>query len=1796
MDGAEQDQHEAHLKEVFNSFDATGSGSLGQEELIKLCQLLNIEEVIPALQQILFQDNLLGKVYFDQFKEALIVILSRTLSFEEHFEEPVCLPQAQPKYIKDGKCYGRRSLPEFQEPLGAFAEVRVLESLNEEAQSSLTTASDCNEYHKTHHGEEYEAEGQLRFWNPDDLNASQRGSSPIQAWIDNKLNEVCKDLGLSQDAHLNKKKLISICEQYDLKNVNKKMFEDVFHDLEPDGTMSVKDFFYGLFKNGTFLTTSASTPYRQLKRHLSMQSFDESGRRSMTSSAITSSISFRLFSCLDDGMGYGSLEQILDTWNEEGIENGQEILKALDFSLDGSINLMELTLALENELLITKNDMHQAALASFKTEIRHLLEQIDQVAREKEKLQSDLEKAEKLKSLMASEVDDHHAAIEHQYEYNLRKLEDVYKERIASFKSDIQKEKEQILQQIGKQHLELEQEIEKVKTEENCIRDRLALSLKENSRLESELLENAEKLAEYESLVTKLQKNLVNVLSEKFGDLDPNSAEYFLQEESLTKMKTEYEQQCRMLQDQVDELQSELEKYRAHGKILKLPFKNFNSEEFDVRRHSIDLDQGFSSENCNPLNMSIEAELIIEQLKEQHHSDMKRLTLELTDKMLHYEKQLDETKSNCEKEQENVKQKYKNEIHVLEKEISGLKSEIEELQKQTVVLKKEQQQADYRCMKEKNELQVKFNEEKAHLQEKLKLEHEVLLKNKLEQVKESFNQERETLIQNGTWAEEKLRDLVKAKEEEKYKLEEFYQEKLKSLLEKHNLEKEELQRILLEKHQNNLQEERNKMEIEYNRRNSQIEAHFLSECQKVRSKHEETLSDLKDVYQQELKDLMEKQCEEKSKWEFEKDELTQEYAEAQEQLKEMLKHKKANFLVLTREQVMLEKKYKDHLISLVAEKQQVQKDLEELRDMPKSQQIQLSKEIELRNSHEKEFKEREHFMSQIVDKGKLDRQKFEEQEIKCEYEKEYMDSQFLTVEDFNKIPCEKADRNSLEISRLQDKIKESQHGILLFTKPQNNCQVAPSENAELASEMSLLQQGTQLLEENGDILINLQRAHERAVKENVQMAAEIIRLHQRLQKLDPKSVTFASLEESDFNLFRTSVEQTKTLASQNRRPQVEDIINYILSESPNDNVQEVERIQISSLQTLETKIQESLGSLDHFSEFENSEVISTENWNLKNNFPFLQEILKGFHTECDQVSEKKQDLIFDISILKKKVKVLENNSEANTKYKMLYEDASRENYCLQEELKMMEAQYDKVMENSRELTLEVFNLQSELKKAETVTEAFLMIKQSYDEVKIENEDLKTLVLRLEEKIEKLQGKAVEQCECFLLNEVGTPKLKTEKKILEQKKRLLQFGKKFMTVKSVLKKQNQENVSCREEDTLLPVKTMVYEDFWLQEKMNLEEKSTEQNQLKKLEENPILSDLQGKYHYDDTRKEELELEKNKLQELTRKLREKVTNLVKQKHVDCHGGKEEELKSMMYDLQSTCSEMQHKVELLRQESERFQEENSILRNEITTLNEEGSISYLKLREIRGSQEEIWKKIETVRKEKNTIKKMVGNFKKQVLELKAKNQHLVLENAELIQKNTQNEADLQYLQQHLAQILCQKEKEIGNCTLEVWEKENTKLKEELDNYTAKSSDLVCSLEAELSKIKIESHALEQENFFLKDELERIKQRNHKQLAMAMEERMIEVEEKLKLVKRLLQEKVNQLKEQICKNTKSDAVVKDIYVDNIHLLRSSEMTEQWQKTAEKKNCLLEEKIASLSNIIRNLTPAPVTAALHEP
>ncbi|NXP41035.1 NIN protein, partial [Leiothrix lutea] len=197
-----------------------------------------------------------------------------------------------------------------------------------------------------------------------------------------------------------------------------------------------------------------------------------------------------------------------------------------------------------------------------------------------------------------------------------------------------------------------------------------------------------------------------------------------------------------------------------------------------------------------------------------------------------------------------------------------------------------------------------------------------------------------------------------------------------------------------------------------------------------------------------------------------------------------------------------------------------------------------------------------------------------------------------------------------------------------------------------------------------------------------------------------------------------------------------------------------------------------------------------------------------------------------------------------------------------------------------------------------------------------------------------------------------------------------------------------------------------------------------------------------------------------------------------------------KAVTQGLQSTCTELQQKVDLLRCEAERLREENAVLKNEVTLLNEEGSASSLKLRELNGSREEMRQKIEAVRKEKVAVQKMVDNLKKQVADLKSRNQQLDSENTELSQRNSKNQADVQDLNQQLARVLKQKEREEGKCTLEEWEKERLLLKEELENSKIESSHTVSSLEMEVSKMKVQAHLLEQENHLLKQELEKAKQ----------------------------------------------------------------------------------------------------------
>ncbi|XP_063015681.1 ninein isoform X3 [Melospiza melodia melodia] len=1746
MDEAEQDQYEARLKELFDSFDSTGTGSLGQEELTDLCHVLHLEEVAPALQQTLLQGNLLGRVHFDQFKEALILILSRTLSNEEHFQEPDCSPEAQPKYIKGGKRYGRRSLPEFPESVEDFAEVTVIEPLSEEPHPAHIAAS--QEHWKTRGSEEYEAEGQLRFWNPDDLNASP-GASPSPDWIEEKLQEVCEHLGITRDGHLNRKKLVSICEQHGLQAAAGEVLEEVLHNLEQDGTMSIEDFFYGLFRNGKSLTPSASTPYRQLKRHLSMQSFDESGRRTTTPSAMPSTIGFSLFSSLDDGMGYGCVEEVLDCWHQEGIENSQEILKALDFSLDGKVNLTELTLALENELLITKNGVHQAALASFKTEIRHLLERFDQVAREKEKLRSDLEKAEKLKSLMASEVDDHHAAIERRNEYNLRKLDEEYKERISALKNELRREREQILQQANKQRLELEQEIEKLKTEENYTRDRLGLALKENSRLENELLETGEKLAECESLASKLQRNLENVLAEKFGDLDPTSAEFFLQEERLAQMRSEYEQQCRELQDQIDELHSELQEFRAQGRVLRPALRNSLSEEFDIDMKShgtsgIEPDQGLGSEDCNPLNMSIEAEMAIEQMKEQHHRDLHHLKQQLEDTVSHYEKQLDETKAHWEKEQEDLRQKFAEEMNAMEQQITGLKNQIAELQGEAAALREQQEKLSRKHSEEKNKLQLRFDEEKANLQELLRQEHEAEVRARVEQLSEGFRQEREELTQKSAWVQEEMRAAVQSLQQEKGQLEQGFQEQLRRLAELHLLEKEQLQQELLRKHQQELEEERKKMASDYNRRASHAQTQFSVDTQTLVNKYEETLQSLEGRYQRELQELAEQQREEKSQWEFERDEIAQEAAEAHEQLKESLASEKAVCCALSQEKDLLEKHFKEEVNKLVCEREQLEKELRELRNAAQEQEEKMMEKInQLQNDHEKELKEKEEQISTVEQNGKLVREKLERLDSEYKREKEELNSKLLALESLNRDICERAETEKaemgLEVSDLRGKIQKLQWETRSFAALQSHYRLLESEYAKARSQLAACP-GAAALGDDGDVLQSLQKVHEQAVKENVRMAAQILRLQHRLraaeQELHPPSPSCSQPGSEPEEM----------------EPSFEGL--------PSDCQDVAVGADFSVLPPLEADATD-------------LEEMSEVDWDLEEG---CVKARAGGHPEAQGCwiqgnpaaldADGNQDGDKNLSwvpLLPKK-----RDLEEVPRVKTLHNDVKQQKVHLLNH---------RIAPKNKGLVSDALKVQVELERAEELSEDSLLLDHTPGAA---NSDLKSVIAQLWKKMEELEDRSMAQAELLSLQEeiqVENEDLKAEVMQLIERNGVLEENlRRLRRLCCEQKESETESVKFEDENGEFLVQGKELEGIKELEDIRELEDAQEQDAQGdpdvpsdtsgKLEEHPTTSmGQQDKNPRSDSAVSQVG--KAGMGDPTPQGKEEAV------------GPPEQRRAVTQGLQSTCTELQQKVDLLRCEAEKLREENAVLKNEVTLLSEEGSASSLKLRELSGSREEMRQKIEAVRKEKVAVQKMVDNLKKQVADLKTRNQQLDSENTELSQRNSKNQADVQDLNQQLARVLKQKEREEGKCTLEEWEKERLLLKEELENSKIESSNMVSSLEMDLSKMKVQAHLLEQENHILKQELEKTKQLPRcPDLAELQNEvaSLITKNEKLQKEKEALSEELNRCIEKVAQVSCLESAVGS-------LEQEQKSWEQQSQALKAQLSLSQDKVQSLSEALQS-------------
>ncbi|XP_038186302.1 ninein-like protein isoform X2 [Arvicola amphibius] len=548
--------------------------------------------------------------------------------------------------------------------------------------SQSLKSDDDAESAKEPQNELFEAQGQLQSWGCEVFGTPQKSCSPSFNTPENQVQSIWHELGVGSTGHLNEQELAVVCQSIGLHGLEKQELEELFSKLDQDGDgrVSLAELQLGLFGHEPPVPEASSLvkPNRPWSHYQ-----EENGCHTATTSSLVSVCSgLRLFSSVDDGSGFAFPEQVISAWAQEGIQNGREILQSLDFSVDEKVNLLELTWALDNELLTVDGVVQQAALACYRQELSYQQGQVEQLMRERDKARQDLEKAEKRNLDFVREMDDCHSALEQLTEKKIKHLEQEYRGRLSLLRSEVEMERELFWEQARRQRAALEQDVGRLQAEETSLREKLTLALKENSRLQKEIMEVVEKLSDSEKLVLRLQGDIQFVLKDK---LEPQSMELLAQEEQFTAILKEYELKCRDLQDRNDELQTELE-----GLRVRLP-RSRQSPSGTPGTHRRRLP------GCGPAGnlfvgdsapMSLETEIMVEQMKEHYQE----LRMQLETKVNYYEKEIEVMKRNFEKDKKELEQAFQLEVSVLE----GQKADLEALyaKSQEVILGLKEQLQD----------------------------------------------------------------------------------------------------------------------------------------------------------------------------------------------------------------------------------------------------------------------------------------------------------------------------------------------------------------------------------------------------------------------------------------------------------------------------------------------------------------------------------------------------------------------------------------------------------------------------------------------------------------------------------------------------------------------------------------------------------------------------------------------------------------------------------------------------------------------------------------------------------------------------------------------------------------------------------------------------------------------------------------------------------------------------------------------------------------------------------------------
>lgn len=426
------------------------------------------------------------------------------------------------------------------------------------------------------------------------------------------LRSVCKQLGIGQDGSLNKTQLTRLCKCIGMETKAEYIVQELFEKLDVDMENRISfEEFLSLFLSGDVGAQEERKDdgLEELPNKRDDQTVtsgysnilaDPLDRNTVVIGSEKDSLPF----VLDvNNSGCMSLESIVGLWSSWGVSQPEKLVENLGFGSEEQVPFSTLYSTVESELRLMladeseeeeiaargdpKMDIHtpapssesqllRAALGLYLTETKLLKVSMDHMRHERDKLQMDLAEANHRASLLAQEVDDHHARLEKSSQLQVKLLEQRHSEIIRELQDQSCAERDA----LSSQNAELEKKLFELQTEECHLREECLSLQTENEMLEKEnqsLLEQVAKCEEDKLKLTE-QIEMLSCADQEQGS-EINTKKWALGKEEkgigpVIEKLAALQEENRSLRDRNDELTMELE-----AAMSKLSASTFNKNE-----------------------------------------------------------------------------------------------------------------------------------------------------------------------------------------------------------------------------------------------------------------------------------------------------------------------------------------------------------------------------------------------------------------------------------------------------------------------------------------------------------------------------------------------------------------------------------------------------------------------------------------------------------------------------------------------------------------------------------------------------------------------------------------------------------------------------------------------------------------------------------------------------------------------------------------------------------------------------------------------------------------------------------------------------------------------------------------------------------------------------------------------------------------------------------------------------------------------------------------------------------------